>query len=147
MSRSCGSCRTFGLVFQSPLGRMAGFEGLVRNLGGGTVVMLSRRNGRHVGTAGALEAKRKRCQGVYFGRSLKIKETTKKKSLSIKVLSARVNIDQKMMVEKNRRWRKKTSECRKWRSWHVFCLQNKNYFLRRRRTRWTELCVRINSTI
>lgn len=43
---------------------MASLVRLVRSLGGGTVVVLHRGSRRHIGTAGALEAKRKRGQGV-----------------------------------------------------------------------------------
>lgn len=43
---------------------MASFVRLVRSLGGRAVVVLHSRSRRHIGTAGALEAKRKRGQGV-----------------------------------------------------------------------------------
>lgn len=43
---------------------MASLVRLVRSLGGGTVVVLHRRSRRHIGTAGALEAKRKGGQDV-----------------------------------------------------------------------------------
>lgn len=55
---------TFSLVLQSTLRSMASFVRLVRSLGGRAVVVLHSRSRRHIGTAGALEAKRKRGQSV-----------------------------------------------------------------------------------
>lgn len=54
------SVHTLRLIFQRTLRRMLGLERLVRDFGGGAVVM-HRLGGRHIGT-GPFETEWKRCQ-------------------------------------------------------------------------------------
>jgi hypothetical protein len=84
----CSFDLAFSLVLQGALGSMARLVRLVRSLRCGTVVMLHRRGRRHIGTGGALESKRERCQIVELTANFNSQEDNKSAQTS-KALSER----------------------------------------------------------